>query len=88
MKEVKRMNEELKKILLAFVEQLQPLLAEEATEAEEVQEEQTEEDRSRQRKARTRKRKQLLKKLLKLLMKQKRLKTHRGNHFKEVFIMV
>ena len=37
------MNEELKKILSAFVEQLQPLLAEEATEAEEVQEEQAEE---------------------------------------------
>lgn len=37
------MNEDLKKILLAFVEQLQPLLAEEAKEAEEVQEEQAEE---------------------------------------------
>ena len=36
------MNEELKKILSAFVEQLQPLLAEEATEVEEVQEEQAE----------------------------------------------
>ena len=37
------MNEELKKILSDFVKQLQPLLTEEATEAEEVQEEQTEE---------------------------------------------
>lgn len=37
------MDEELKKILSAFVEQLQPLLAEEAKEAEEVQEEQAEE---------------------------------------------
>lgn len=36
------MNEDLKKILSAFVEQLQPLLAEEATEVEETQEEQTE----------------------------------------------
>ena len=36
------MNEELKKILSAFVEQLQPLLAEETTEAEEVKEEQAE----------------------------------------------